>query len=88
MKPRLYVHGVTVKAWTARYGVQPFTHPCPECGRACTTSIPFAQGTLRGLQAPPCPCGYMATPHGGPYAVVRDPAAGDLFTGGGGRLDE
>jgi hypothetical protein len=42
-----------------------------------TTSIPFAQGTLRGLQAPPCICGH---PHP-PYSMVRDSKYGDLFTG-------
>lgn len=41
----------------------------------CTTTIPFVQGTLRGLQAPPCECGNERTPFG----LVRDPAYGDLF---------
>lgn len=74
---RLYVHGVSVEAWTARYGVEPFTHPCSECGAPCTTSIPFVQGELRGLQAPECECGNALTP----YAFVRDPARGDLLDG-------
>lgn len=76
-KARLIVHGVTAEEWTARYGVEPFSHPCFDCGRMCTTTIPFAQGTLRGLQAPRCECGNDRTP----YALVRDPAYGDLFTG-------
>lgn len=75
--PRLLVYGITAAAWTARYGVEAFSYPCSECGRMCTTSIPFAQGTLRGLQAPPCACGNDRTPFG----MVRDPAYGDLFTG-------
>lgn len=76
-KVRLYVYGITVEAWTARYGVQPFSYPCYQCGRMCTTTIPFVQGTLRGLQAPPCECGHPYPP----YAMVRDSAYGDLFTG-------
>lgn len=77
VKPRLVVHGTTAKAWAERYGIQPFSHPCSECGRVLTTSIPFAQGTLRGLQAPRCECGNERTP----YCIVRDPAHGDLFDG-------
>ena len=79
MRPttRLYVHGVSVETWTARYGVEPFTHPCSECGAPCTTTLPFAQGELRGLQSPECACGNARTP----YAIVRDPARGDLFDG-------
>lgn len=75
--PRLYVLGVTVAEWTARYGVEPFTHPCSDCGRTLTTTRPFMQGALRGLAAPPCVCGQDRAP----YALVRDPKYGDLFTG-------
>ena len=73
---RFYVYGVTAEEWTARYGVEPFSHPCGECGRTLTTTLPFAQGQLRGLQAPPCECGNKQTP----FALVRDPKHGDLFT--------
>jgi hypothetical protein len=76
-KPRFLVYGVSVAEWTKRYGVEPFSHPCYECGRVLSTSIPFVQGTLRGLQAPQCECGHPNPP----YAMVRDPAYGDLFTG-------
>lgn len=76
-KPRLYVHGVSAEAWTKRFGVEPFDAPCSKCGRALTTSIPFVQGTLRGLQAPRCECGNEKTPFG----IVRDARYGDLFTG-------
>jgi hypothetical protein len=60
-----------------------------------TTTRPFAQGTIRGLEAPPCPCGYHDVPEGAtdktvrngtPFAIVRDPKVGDLFDCGG-RLD-
>lgn len=74
-KARLVVHGITAEEWMARYGVEPFSHPCSECGRTCTTTIHFAQGELRGLQSPPCVCGNKATP----YALVRDPKHGDLL---------
>ncbi len=76
-KPRLIVHGITVEEWTARYGVEPFSHPCSECEILLTTTIPFIQGTLRGLCSPPCECGNEKTP----YGIVRDPKYGDLFTG-------
>lgn len=75
--PRFFVHGVTAEEWTARYGIDAFTWPCSECGRPLTTTIPFAQGTLRGLAAPTCVCGNERTPFG----LVRDPAYGDLFDG-------
>lgn len=76
-KPRLVVHGVTAEAWCERWGCEVFTAPCSECGAPCTTTIPFAQGALRGLMSPPCACGNTKTP----YGMVRDPAKGDLFTG-------
>ena len=74
---RFYVYGVTPEAWAKRYGIEVFSHPCFECGRVLTIAIPFAQGQLRGLQAPPCACGNERTPFG----LVRDPAYGDLFSG-------
>jgi len=76
-KPRFFVYGVTAEAWTKRYGVQAFSHPCSDCGRTCTTTIPFVQGTLRGLASPPCVCGNVSTP----YGMVRDPRYGDLLSG-------
>jgi hypothetical protein len=74
---RLIVFGISAARWTERYGVEPFSHPCSECGRTLTTSLPFVQGALRGLMAPKCECGNDRTPFG----LVRDPAYGDLFTG-------
>ena len=76
-KPRFFIYGITAEEWTRRWGVEAFSYPCSECGRMCTTTIPFVQGSLRGLASPPCPCGNDRTPFG----VVRDPAYGDLFTG-------
>ncbi len=78
-RPRLYVHGITAEAWAKRFGIEVFTHPCSDCGRACTVSIPFAQGQLRGLQSPPCVCGNDKTPFG----LVRDPKYGDLLANEG-----
>ena len=77
VEARLTVHGVTAEQWTARYGVEPYSHSCSRCGRVLTTTEPFAKGTLRGLRAPTCACGNERTP----YVVVRDPRHGDLFTG-------
>ena len=78
--PCLDVHGVTVAQWTARFGVEPFSHPCA-CGAMLTTSIPFAQGQLRGLRAPPCENGCHDERNRPPYAFVRAPQHGDLFGG-------
>ncbi len=76
-RPRFYVFGVTAEAWSRRYGIEVFSHPCSECGRMCTTTRAFAQGELRGLQSPPCECGNERTPFG----LVRDPKYGDLLNG-------
>jgi len=76
-KPRFVVHGVTAEQWTRRFGIEAFSHPCSECGRMCTTSLPFAQGELVGLQSPPCECGNVKTP----FALMRDPKYGDLLNG-------
>lgn len=64
--------------WANRYGIEPFTHPCRECGLYFTTSIPIARGTLRGLIAPVCECGNADTP----YCVVS--AKGDVLAELGG----
>lgn len=73
----LTVHGVCPKAWAKRYDLLPFTHPCDACGEPLTTTLPFAQGQLRGLRAPTCSCGNKQTP----WCLVRDRRFGDLFTG-------
>lgn len=73
----LYLHGVDPEAWAKRHEITPYTGPCGQCGRELTTSLPFVQGTLRGLRAPPCECGNEQTP----YCVVRDSRHGDLFGG-------
>lgn len=73
---RLYVLGYNWGAWARRYGIEPIEYACSECGRLLMTTRPFAQGQLRGLQAPPCvDCGNERTP----YVMVRDPKYGDLL---------
>jgi hypothetical protein len=74
---RLFVYGVTAEEWAAQHSIEVFSYPCSECGRMLTISRPFAQGTLRGLQAPRCECGNERTPFG----LVRASAYGDLLTG-------
>ncbi len=77
MSTRFTIYGVPTESWAKRFGIEVFTHPCSECGTPATTTIPFAQGVYRGLQAPPCRCGNKLTP----YGMVRDPRLpGDLFT--------
>lgn len=73
----MLIHGMSTKKWADRYGIEPFSHPCQECGEMRTTSIPFAFETLRGLIAPRCVCGHEGTP----YCFVKDPKYGDLFDG-------
>ena len=73
----LAVHGITAEHWAARYGIEPFSHPCHESGATLSTTAPFAVGQLRGLMAPPCACGNANTP----YCLVRDPRFGDLLDG-------
>lgn len=77
----LILYGVDPVRWARRWGLEPFTHPCSECGALLTTTLPFARDTLRGIIAPPCACGNTCTP----YEVVRDPAHGDVFTDRSGR---
>jgi hypothetical protein len=78
----LIVHGVTAEEWCERYDLEPHTRPCQRCGESRATSLPFAQGNLRGLIAPTCAaCQHFGTP----YCVVhKDPDSGlaDLFGGG------
>lgn len=76
-RPRWDILGISVERWARRWSLHAFTHPCIDCGAPRTTSIPFVQGTLRGLRAPTCTCGNGQ----GPFCLVRDPAHGDLFTG-------
>jgi hypothetical protein len=66
--PRLLVYGVSTEEWMRRYGVEPFTAPCQDCGTPLTTTIPFVEGTLRGLKAPRCVCGQDQAP----YALVLE----------------
>lgn len=63
----LLFYGVDPQRWSRRYGIEPASVPCYECGAELFTSIPFAQGDLRGLIAPRCKCGFENTP----YCVVH-----------------
>lgn len=70
-------HGSSANAWAKRYQIEPFSHPCGDCGTTLTTSLPFAHRHLRGLIAPVCDCGNDRTP----YAVVSSEGRtiADLF---------
>jgi hypothetical protein len=67
----LYVHGYDPKRWASRFGIEPVTAPCQDCGRVMTTTLALVAGPFRGL-AIDCPCGSHV-----PYCFVR--AVGDLF---------
>jgi hypothetical protein len=73
----LRVYGTDPARWALRHGLQPFTHPCIDCGAPRTTSIPFVSGEYRGLVAETCACGNDLPP----YCIVRH-GGGDLTTGG------
>jgi len=57
------LHGADPEAWRRRFGMEPFSAPCGECGRVLTASVPFAVGEARGLEAPRCECGNERTPY-------------------------
>lgn len=63
----LILHGVDPVRWAKRHGIEPASHPCYQCGAELRTTLPFAQGELRGLISPPCACGFEHTP----YCVVH-----------------
>lgn len=67
----LYAYGVDPKKWAARFGIEPFTAPCQDCGVVRETVLPLVIGPFRGL-AIDCPCGSHV-----PYCFVRE--SGDLF---------
>ena len=62
----LLVLGSDPKRWAERFGIEPFSHPCIDCGEMLSTSLPFACDSLRGLIAPRCSCGNDRPP----YCVV------------------
>lgn len=69
------IHGVSTCTWAKRYNIDPFSVDCPGCGARKETTIPIADGPLRGLLAPPCPCGDTSRT----YALVAGPGHGDLL---------
>lgn len=74
----LYIYYADPVKWAKKYDIEPFSHPCKNCGRLFTTTIPFFQGQFHGLIARECECGSDDRP---PYCMVRDPKYGDLFSG-------
>lgn len=72
----LVIHGQDPEAWAKKHELEPITATCRHCGRERRTTIPFAAADgIRGLMAPPCPCGSQART----YCMVRDPRWGDLL---------
>lgn len=71
----LVVHGADPAEWALRYDIEPFSKTCRHCGREISTTLPIAQGTFRGLMAPPCPCGSRSKT----YCLVRSTASEPLF---------
>ncbi len=60
----LIVHGMDAKKWADRFNIEPFEHPCQDCGEMRRTTLPFTVGDFRGLIAEPCPCGCQHQPYG------------------------
>ena len=71
----MVVHGQDPDAWARRYGLEPESVECHECGAEKRTTIPFFHGEYRGLMAPPCPCGSKSRT----WCLVRAPEHGSLF---------
>lgn len=69
----LVAHGVDASKWASRFGIDPASAPCYQCGVELHTTLPFAVGNMRGLMSPACECGFTGTP----YCLVG--AKGDLF---------
>lgn len=59
----LVLHNGDPALWARRHGLEPFSHPCRDCGIVLTTTVPFAAGEMRGLVAPRCACGNEGTPY-------------------------
>lgn len=72
----LIAFGVDPVSWAKRFGIEPVTHPCGDCGAPKTSTIPIASRTLRGLASPPCACGNEEPT---PYCLVAAPGEGDLI---------
>jgi hypothetical protein len=66
-----YVYGINPKRWAVKFGIEPITAPCQNCGKVAETTLPIVMGPYRGL-AIDCPCGSHV-----PYCFVA--ANGDLF---------
>jgi hypothetical protein len=55
------VYGADPDRWAKRHGLEPFSCKCHDCDRTKVTTIPVAAPDgIRGLMAPPCPCGSPA----------------------------
>lgn len=66
------VHGSNPVRWAKRNGLEPFTHPCSECGKELTTTVPIAFASWRGLSCPPCECGNENVPYCIGLTSLRD----------------
>lgn len=69
----LRVYGADPEQWARRYRVEPFEHPCRECGRVFVVNVPFVMGRLKGLTAEVCECGNEDTPYCFPFDQLPGP---------------
>jgi hypothetical protein len=70
----LHLVGVNVPRFMRRWGLEAFTSPCPDCSAPMTTTVPYAQGAMRGLVAPRCACGSENIPYCIAWDTMREPA--------------
>lgn len=67
----LVLHNGDPERWARRHAIEPFSHPCSDCGAELMTTIPFMvrYSEMRGLVAQKCVCGNEGTP----YCIVGIP---------------
>lgn len=59
--PKLILYGFDFDKWVERWDLcPPEDIPCPKCGTPRSPTLPFQQGTLRGVLSKPCICGYSS----------------------------
>lgn len=71
MTQMLYIYGINPKRWASRFGIEPITAPCQNCGKLIETTLPLIFESFRGL-AIDCSCGSHV-----PYCFVH--VTGNLF---------
>lgn len=66
--PRIVLYGFDLQKWMSKWGLDPIDPiPCPKCGTPRAPTLPYLQGSLRGVLSEPCSCGNKSN---APYSFV------------------